>query len=165
MAQDSGSRSGQQPTTWAVDQAALLGVILIGVLTVAVGPGPFTFLSTAIGLTLLIALAAFGSVNGRSRGKRLGVAAAVGLCTVLTIGVVVEQLYNIKDPPGSQTEYVRDLWLGGCSAAVGLASSAIAAVLLLNWRRVRSRLDLVGGDKGLMVWWNDDPDKTVGDAP
>jgi hypothetical protein len=175
-------RDGSPPTEtrndgFTLDQAASLGVILIGVLAVAVAPGPYTFLSCLIGVTLLVALLAFGRAHGATNGQRVAIAIGVGLCAVLISGVVVQGIHQLFDKPprlperAVQSDYVAytarvleygersAAWLGGIGAAIGVASASLVWWLTVGrseWHHLTPWPPNAALNQ-LVAWWSRPP--------
>lgn len=139
-----------------MEQAALLGVVLIGILTVAVASGRYTFLSCLIGIALLAALLAFGRADSATNGQRVVMAIGAGLCAVLITGVIVQGIYQLVDRPPQLPGRATDsdflaytarvlaygerstAWLGGIGAAIGVVAAGLVGWLTVgrsDWRR------------------------------
>jgi hypothetical protein len=153
------------------DQAALLGVILIGVLTVAVAPGPYTWLSSLIGISLLIALLAFGSTIGVKNKYLVVKAMAVGLCAVLITGILAQLIYEhfeqVPKLTNNPTEYLARLsersersarWLGLTGAVIGLGSASLTWWFTggrsVPWPWTEGLTKDRSVTRRLLKWWN-----------
>ena len=81
------------------NEAAVIGVVIAGVLTSFVIPGPFDRGSLLIGLLLLAVLVGYGTVPpGRESWRRaLAGAAAVGLCLLVVTGSLLDQIHVERD--------------------------------------------------------------------
>ena len=77
-------------------EAAVLGVVIAGVLTSFVIPGPFDRGSLLIGLLLLAVLVGYGPLPSGERDnsrRALAAAAAVGLCLLVIAGSLLDQFH------------------------------------------------------------------------
>lgn len=98
----------QQESHQASDQSAVIGVALAGAISVAVAEGPFTLWSTIIGIMLLIILIAYSTEKSTNWFKCLAFGAVAAFCTILILGVNIENYTNSK---GIELgEYVFKMW-------------------------------------------------------
>jgi hypothetical protein len=100
--------SSTEPST-AGHEAAVLGVVIAGVLTSFVIPGPFDRGSLLIGLLLLAVLIGYGGFPPRGRKTRwraLAAAGAVGMCLLLVTGSLLDQFHVERD--GRQVHLLTD---------------------------------------------------------
>jgi len=80
-------------STQESDDAAVVGVVIAGILASFVIPGPFDFGSLVIGLLLLSVLFAYGRWPTRRDDwrKAFGLAAAIAFCLMFSAGAVLDQ--------------------------------------------------------------------------
>jgi hypothetical protein len=99
MSADSGP--GVKEAGRAAQEAAVIGVVLAGVLASFVVPGPFDWGSTLIGAILLVVLCAYGGVpSGPGAWRRgLGMAAAAAFCSLLILGRPLDNAFNLTQWP------------------------------------------------------------------
>lgn len=90
----------------ATHDAAVIGVVLAGVLASFVIPGPFDWGSTLIGVILLLVLVAYGGVpRGTGAGRRgLGMAAAAAFCLVLVLGRPFDEILHLTQWPADEAD-------------------------------------------------------------
>ena len=82
--------------------AAVVGVVIAGVLASFVIPGPFDWGSLLIGLLLLAVLFGYADVPAKDHKRRaVAGAAAVGFCLLLVTGALVDQ-WERNDAGGSR---------------------------------------------------------------
>jgi hypothetical protein len=85
----------------AAQEAAVIGVVLAGVLASFVIPGPFDWGSTLIGAILLVVLCAYGGVPSGPRAwqRGLGMAAAAAFCWLLILGRPFDNAFKLTQWP------------------------------------------------------------------
>jgi hypothetical protein len=103
------NRASSAESSTAGHEAAVLGVVIAGVLTSFVIPGPFDRGSLLIGLLLIAVLVGYGRFPPRGRDNRrraLAAAAAVGMCLLLVTGSLLDQFHVERD--GRQVHLLTD---------------------------------------------------------
>lgn len=75
--------------------ATVSGVVIAGVLASYVVPGPYSWGSTLIGIILAFILIGYGEWPA-GRREAFGFAAAAAFVTLLTLGVLLDELWNIS---------------------------------------------------------------------
>ena len=136
--QPEGVRTGRRDSR--AHAATVVGVVLAGVLTSIVVPGPYDFGSTMIGLVLLATLYGYGEPP-TDRREAVGFAAAVGICLLLVFGVLLDRFINISGWPTPDTLEARwkiddavPWWTGGWRALLAWLGFSLSVYAYL-WHR------------------------------
>jgi hypothetical protein len=74
------------PETHRTQEAAVIGVVIAGLLSAFLVPGPFDLGSMLIGLLLLVILGVYADWTPASLGNAVGTAAAGGFAMVYVVG-------------------------------------------------------------------------------
>jgi hypothetical protein len=112
------------------DPAAVVGVVLAAVVAMAVATGPFDWWATMVGLTLLAVLWGYAH-EPASRAESVGLAAAIALAVIYTIGAPIERLFDTRISGENESgDVVLGIWAVGTVVAFGW----------LELRRTGSRL-------------------------
>lgn len=98
-------------TSTTSGQAALIGVALAAIVTLFVAPGNWGWLTTIVGLTLLLILWAYDDVGDQEKWREhLAFSAVYGLCLLIALAMVFEgvtsQVFGFLEVPEASNPLV-----------------------------------------------------------